>query len=424
MKILFVVPPFPNRVKEYLILPSLELCIQAALLKEKGIEIELVDMKIDNLNIDDLERILNHTDCDMILIEDDARTHCNTKPIIKLIRKIYGLKVKIILKGEIASFLPEIILHRNPDLDYLIRFDDDYALLNIINALKNDNFEQIPNIAFRKNNNVVVNNVNKNYYDINKLPYPDRKIYSIEKYLKRDSETIVRSSRGCPGNCLFCVKTKMEWFRLFSIERFCNEIEELLGYGFETFFFSDDTFGFSLKRLTEFAEELTNRNLKIKWTSNLRIKDITDEKIALMKKLGAYRVFIGIETINEKTSEGINKNLKEKEILDKISILKKYNIEFHASFILGNPGDTEDDLKNMLDFAKKIQPTLVTFNLIKLFPGIDLYHNAEKYGMIMEDPYWFEKDDWSKRVIVGTEELSTDILDKWSKKALFEFINV
>ena len=251
---------------------------------------------------------------------------------------------------------------------------------------------------------------------------PDRNIYDIKKYLERDSETIVKSSRGCPGNCLFCIKTKMEKFKVFSMKRFCDEIEEMQKYGFKSFFFSDDTFAFSMIRLRQFEEEIKKRNLKIKWTSNIRIKDITEEKIKLMKELGAYRVFVGIETINSKTSNIIGKGLTEYEIEKKINILKANNMQFHASFILGNPEDTVDDLEKTMRFVKKIDPNIVTFNLIKIYPGLRLYDEPEKYGMIMKDKYWFEKDDWSKQVVMGTKNLPPEKLEVLSRKMLFEFI--
>ena len=177
-----------------------------------------------------------------------------------------------------------------------------------------------------------------------------------------------------------------------------------------------------MNRLQEFEKEIEKRNLKLKWTSNIRIKDITDEKIKLMKKLGAYRVFVGIETINEDSSQVIGKKLKKDEILEKINILKKYDMQFHASFILGNPGDTEEDLERTIGFVKEIKPTLVTFNLIKVYPGLELYDYPEKYGIVMEDKYWFEKDEWTRKVTMGTKLLPPDILDKWSKKLLWEFI--
>ena len=43
---------------------------------------------------------------------------------------------------------------------------------------------------------------------------------------------------------------------------------------------------------------------------NLRLNDITDELISKMKENGAYRVFIGIETLNHKSCELVDKNIK------------------------------------------------------------------------------------------------------------------
>lgn len=85
-----------------------------------------------------------------------------------------------------------------------------------------------------------------------------------------------------------------------------------------------------------------------------------------MKELGAYRVFVGVEIANAKTSQVIGKNLQYDEIVEKTDLLHKYGMEFHASFILGNPGDTVEDIEETIKLVKRIKPTLVTFNLIKV----------------------------------------------------------
>ncbi len=424
MNVLFLVPNFPNRIKEYLILPSLELCIMSNILKENNHKVSLIDMKINGYQVEDLKEILPTDVPDIVLIDDIPETHCNTKLIIEMMRKKYGNNLKIGMKGELISFEPQMIMERNPMLDFGIRYDDDYALLNYINNMKNDrNLQSVNNIVYRDSKGeIVITDRQCCMYELDSLPMPDRELFDIKKYLERDSETIVKSSRGCPGNCLFCIKTRLEKFKMFSIKRFCDEIEIMLNLGFKTFFFSDDTFAFSMKRLNEFAEEIEKRKLNFKWTSNIRIKDITEEKIQLMKKLGAYRVFVGIETINKNTSDIIGKKLNTSEIVEKINILKKNNMQFHASFILGNPEDSEEDLERTIQFVKEISPNIVTFNLIKIYPGLDLYNNPEKYGMVMLDKFWFEKDEWTNKVVMGTKKLPPKKLEKWSRRMLFEFI--
>lgn len=424
MKILFVVPPYPNRVREYLMLPSLELCIISSILKKDGHVVELLDMKIDNMSIEEGVIRCKAFAPEFILIDDEPKIHCNTIEFIDRYRLSDDRNVPICLRGEIPSFIPQTVLDRHPNINYIIRFDDDFAFQKIINTYPNfSKIEAIPNIAYRKGNKIVVTDRFECCYDLDSLPRPDRQLYDIAKYLKRDSETIVKSSRGCPGHCLFCIKTRFEKFRLFSISRLCDEIEELLSYGFTSFFFSDDTFAFSDKRLTEFYDEVKRRNLHFRWTSNIRIKDINDYKISKMKEIGAYRVFIGIETINGNTQKTINKNLDVDTIRQKVAILKKYGMEFHASFILGNPGDTEEDINATIDFVKEIRPTLVTFNLLKVYPGLDLFDHPEKYGIILPDKYWFEKPDWSTKVVAGTRLLPPEKLESLSRRCLFEFIN-
>ena len=426
MNVLFVAPSFPGRVSQYLVLPSLEMCIMSSLLKNAGHEVKLYDMKILHHTYSDAPTALQNLGFspDVVLIDDSPEVHFTTKRILPTIKSLFR-GTKIVVRGELATFIPEAILERNSDIDFLIMTDDDYALLNIVSAISSGSmsFDSIDNIAYRHMGSIVINRAPKRQYNLNDLPMPDRRLYDIALYRKRDSETIVRSSRGCPGACSFCIKTRMSQFGLFSMQRFVDEIAQLQGYGFESFFFSDDTFAFSDQRLSEFEAEIDKRKMDIKFTSNIRIKDINEYKISTLKRLGAYRVFVGIETINSATSRGINKNLDEQYIIDKISILKKFNMEFHASFILGAPGDTEEDLKKTMDFVKRIKPTIVTFNMLKVYPGLPYYCNPEKYGIVMKDKFWFESDEWTKHCVMGTNLLPPQTIEKWARRMLFEFIS-
>lgn len=257
--------------------------------------------------------------------------------------------------------------------------------------------------------------------DINELPKANRRLFDNAMYLKRDPETIVRSTRGCPGKCAFCTKTMCSKFRIFSVGRFFDEIEELLSDGFESFFFSDDTFSFSDKRVDDVCKEIEKRNLNIRWTSNMRIRDINEEKIKKMKEHGAYRVFVGIETINPNSSELVSKNITKEMIESKIDILKKYDMEFHASFILGCPGDTEKDVRETFKFISKIRPTLITINKLKVYPGTDIYENPKKYDIIMDNPFWYEDDEWTRRTLFGTKQLPPSKIDELWKEGMRSF---
>jgi len=411
---------------EYLTLPSLELCILSRILKNAGHTVSLFDMKINRIDIDHAENALRGEQMpDIVLIDDSPETHCTSVKLIPLLKEIWNSSPFVAMRGEIPSFIPEVTMQRNPQLDFIVRYDDDYAFPAIVEAIDGGDTEliDIPNIAFRCGSKIIcTDEIRQLKYDLDSLPMPDRRLYDIDKYLLRDSETIVRSSRGCPGNCLFCIKTRYECFRLFSVQRFCDEIQELQQMGFDSFFFSDDTFAFSDQRLAEFAAEIQRRNMHIRFTSNIRIRDINNYKAAMLKEIGAYRVFVGIETVNAQSSSLLNKQMDEESVLSKLDILKRHGLEFHASFILGAPNDTPKDLEHIIDFVRKAQPTVITYNLIKVYPGLPLYSNPEQFGIVMDDPYWYEKDEWADHCVMGTRDLPPEDLEKWARRMMWEYI--
>ncbi len=57
MNILFIIPNYPDRVKSYIILPSLELAIISEVLRKKEHICELLDMKINDYSISDLDNL-------------------------------------------------------------------------------------------------------------------------------------------------------------------------------------------------------------------------------------------------------------------------------------------------------------------------------------------------------------------------------
>ena len=127
MRILLVVPPYPNRVCEYLILPSLELCVISSILKKEGHVVKLLDMKIDNMSIEEGISRCKAFAPEFILIDDEPKIHCNTIEFIDRYRSSDDRNVPICLRGEIPSFIPQTVLDRHPNINYIIRFDDDFA---------------------------------------------------------------------------------------------------------------------------------------------------------------------------------------------------------------------------------------------------------------------------------------------------------
>ncbi len=159
MNILFVAPPFPGRISEYLILPSLEFCICSAILKSRNHNVQLLDMKIDYISIDEVDKaLLLFEKPGIVYIDDSPEVHCNSKKLIERIKNVYGPQTYIAMRGEICSFEPEMVMTRNPALDFIIRYDDDYAFPDLVEmlAINKKDFSAIHNLVYRNNKEIII----------------------------------------------------------------------------------------------------------------------------------------------------------------------------------------------------------------------------------------------------------------------------
>lgn len=75
-----------------------------------------------------------------------------------------------------------------------------------------------------------------------------------------------------------------------------------------------------------------------------------------------------------------------------------------------------------MSFIQELDPTIITLNNIRMYQGTDMYKNPSKYGLKLEDNYWFEKDLWIKKTVCGTKDLSCERIDYWMRKIMENFI--
>lgn len=417
--VLFIHPRNFDVLQSFLKLPSLELCQMASVLKKAHYTYKLLDFNITNIEPENSIDILKKNYPKIVMIYSVESNHINALKMAEITRKLYR-NAKIGLNGTLVTFLDEHVLE-NDYIDFIVRHDGDYVLKQILDENCDFNkIKYIPNISYKMNNKLYKNPYEQN--DLSILEVSEREIYDLDKYYDEQTEIIVRSSRWCPSNCAFCIRTKFSKFSVFSMDHFFNEIDILLKHNFKSFFFADDTFAFSMERLNDFCDYYKRGNYTFKWESNLRLSDVTKELIEKMKRHGAYRVFLGFETISNDVNLLSNKTQNILNLEQLVSILRECDMEYHASFIVGLPGDTKKNLEDTLDFVMKIKPSIVSFNKIKLYPGTEIYDNPNKYGIIYKDKYWFENEKWITEQMACTNILNYTDIESISKKMMTEVI--
>ena len=209
-------------------------------------------------------------------------------------------------------------------------------------------------------------------------------------FLMRYPSIGILSSRGCPGNCVYCT-VKAVWGRTWrgkSAKRTVDEIELLhTKYGVREFSFWDDSASVNQKRWENICDEIIKRNLDIKWATPNGIAHWTLTKKILdkMYKAGCYRITIGIESGNPETRKFLGKPYSLQQAKEIIQHANRIGMWTICTNILGFPYETKESMEDTLRFAKKSGTDFASFFLLYPIVTSDVYNYFKKEGLLNFD---------------------------------------
>lgn len=426
MRVLFVNPHYPHDPYTLLLHPPLSYGYLARHLKAAGHGVAHCDLPFLNNDPHAVTRWLEDYQPDLVGITSVAQSYCQALELASLIKQA-SPQTSVVFGGPHVTFIAEECLTRHPAVDYVLRYDAEASIVQLCAALGDGRgqaaaLSRVAGLAFRTGNGIVSTPPQAPVMELDELGRPDRSIFDLAPYRAYDYETVVMTARGCPSRCTFCSTTiagrRARWN---SPAHVANELEEVIDLGFESVFFGDDTFSGDPKRTVAICAEIIRRGIQIPWTSNMRAQDARPEVLDAMRTAGAYRVFMGFESIQRATLRLIHKGATPERMVAKAHLVQDADLELHASFIVGAPGDTHDTLAATLDYIRLINPTVATFNVMEPRPGTDVYANPERYGITIPDPYWYETSSWLDSPVCRTEHLSQAEIRAWVNRCYTEF---
>jgi radical SAM superfamily enzyme YgiQ (UPF0313 family) len=299
--------------------------------------------------------------------------------------------IPVFMGGPHVSFMPEEALEH---CDFVLRGESDDCIVDFIKALeKEEGFEDIPGLSYKRDGNIVHNRAVSFCKDLDKLPCPD---FSIVSGLETNGHkklpiTPVMTSRGCPYDCNFCSVTSMfgHRFRWRSKEKVLEELKANRDQGGNWVFFYDDIFNANRKRTKELLHAMIENGLTQPWTAQVRVEVADDpELIKLMRRANCHTLYIGLESINPETLKVYNKKQSLEDIKRCIKTLHKNRIRIHGMFVFGSDEDTTDTIHETVRFAKKNNLETIQFLILTPLPGTKQYHDFEREGRIISH-------DWS-----------------------------
>ena len=340
--------------------------------------------------------------------------------------------------GGVHATLDSDILNSLTSIDYSIQREGEEAFLALVE--KRDP-KKIPGVVSRSNNTLFKTGIAPVIKDINILPMPEReKFWGIpESERKHVDVSYVNTIRGCPYKCTYCA-SPFHWdrktTRLRTPESVMEEMRYLKEHHYVTpkfdyaasanidskesmkiedntiVYFVDDVFTVNKKRVKKLLRMMIDEKLDMKWKCEARADHLDDEVCELMAEAGCERVKVGFESGSNRILSEVKKLETREEMLEGAGMLKKAGVPFSAYFMTGFPGETDDDLKQTIDFAKKVDADYYSLSVLAPYYGTELYDTLMKNGHQLDQQPWEYFFHQSPKPMVNNL-LSTKVLEEY-----------
>ena len=318
--------------------------------------------------------------------------------------------IKILVGGPHPTLSPRDVL-QSEEFDYIVQNEGEYPFLQLVNGKP---LEEIPGLGYKKDGRMFMNPPAEPIEDLDLLPFPARDLI-INSSNTMDFGQLI-TGRGCPFSCTYCASPAM-WAkkkaRFRSIE---NVIKELVlikeHYPHNVIYFYDDTFSLKKDRTKELCNRIIESNINIKWKCDTRADCLTDEIVSLMKKAGCVCMKIGVESGSKKILRQINKRVNKEKIMDAVKIIKKYDIPLTIYLMAGFPGETDDDLKETIKFAREIDANYYSLSIVAPYYGTKIHDEFVLNNGGLDKEHW-EYFYHQSREMIMNDKLSQGIIEEF-----------
>ena len=335
----------------------------------------------------------------------------SSEKVAELVRSLQP-RAKIILGGPHPTTLPEKCQSKNFDFLVLGEGEETFAQL-----LGKGTGEGVEGVWFRVDGHWEKNPSRTPLQDLDQIPFPAFDLVDLSLYQKYwfqldtlgkpISGTNILASRGCPFQCTFCQPTLERLFGKKLRKRSPkNIIQELFWlkerFGIQGFIFADDTLIVDKNWCRELAREMLAQNLGLVFGANVRAELVEEDTLRALKEAGLRKIYLGIESWSDRIRrEVLGKNFTREEVEQAVSTAKKLDLKIQGYFMLGAPGESREEVKKTLKYARQLGLDDITINLTTPLPGTYLY---QKYHSQIEAE---EKDfDYYRRWVFKKGELS------------------
>jgi radical SAM superfamily enzyme YgiQ (UPF0313 family) len=461
--IMLVNPPTPDgelwirtqhrvgrRTRENMVWPQVSLAQMAALL-HPAYKVKVVDCNAERMGWPEFTRLLDQYQPKYYLTQMTAPT---------LENDLYGCFLahargaKTIAFGTHITPIPVETMRPYPSLDFALVGEPDITIRDLVDHLegkvderspeirtifeKHDpaykpsfnedgsvNMHGIKGIAWRKGEEIILNFPRPFIADLDDLPIPMHELLPLQSYRMpyiKGPFTFIVTSRGCPAGCTYCIKHVSYQYatRIRSPKLIMEELWRLKKLGINNIHMYADLFTVNRDQVTELCTLMIEENIQIKWTCNSRVDFVDEEMLMLMGKSGCRLISWGIESANEEILKHARKGANPEKAERALRWAKKAGIMNWGYFIIGLPGETEQTIRETIDFAKKLPLDIALFHVAAPYPGTPFFFEVVEKKWFRPGTRW-EQVDMDRGTVLDYPDMPAEKLLYWQKRAFREW---
>ena len=310
--------------------------------------------------------------------------------------------VKLAFGGVFASLNPQLVKLQVPEIDFVCRGDGEQLILDLAERL--DDPDTVVGVTWQERGGKLRHNANRTLErNLDQWPFPDRESLALDfveslpldvpAVLSLERYTTMQTSRGCPWPCVFCdipIFNEGKW-RSRSPDHVVAEFKQLREDGYGAVFFVDDHFLLQPKRIQAICKGLNDNDIRIQWGCEGRVDSVCMELFPAMAKAHCRTLMFGIESGSQKILDRLKKEQTLEEIETAVNKAKDAGIEIvHGFFVVGNPDETEEDMRQSFRFASKLRIDTFGFNRLCVYRGTPLWQEYVKRGLVNDATDWYK----------------------------------
>ncbi|MGD2250919.1 MAG: radical SAM protein [Candidatus Methanofastidiosia archaeon] len=391
MRVSLVVPNVIKHIHGETFEPLGVLYIAAGLCDEH--EIQIVDAFNRRLTLEETVK-------EILLFEPDvvgiSLTMSPTAPFGKDLAQIMKktTNAAVIMGGTHATFAAEELVS-HPYIDVVVLHEGERAFQEILRWKKGDfNLCDIKGIVFQHNGNTVKTLLREPIENLDDISFPARHLLPDHTLYNRKH---ILSSRGCVFKCIYCASSAMNQYRWRprSPDNVLKEIEVMVSAYSPTFYFADDNFPVNRERTIQICKKIVENQLDVTWACLSRLEFVDDAHLLeVMASSGCREIFIGAESGSDKVLKKMKRNYTAEDLKKVVKICNYMGISTTVSFIVGNPYETQKDVKKTFELAASLDTPNVAFHIFTPYIGTQAFASPEEFGLkiLSDNPEAFDKN--------------------------------